>query len=407
MARKKSILAALDIGTQKVAMVVGERTAAGVEVLGIGLTSSGGMSGGRVIDLEKTTRAIGVALNEAEIMVGGQIHQVTVAISGSHLSGTNSHGVVAIENGEVTARQAKRAVAAAQAVPLPSEQSIIHLLARDYVIDGQGGIQEPIGIAGIRLQANIHVISAAESALDNINKCCNKVGLGVRDVIAAPLASAEAVVDADEKDVGVAVVDIGAGTVDLAVFHQGGVVHSAVFDKAGLVITRDLAQVLETSMSDAELIKKTAGCAMSTLVERNEPVEVAGVGGRHPRNVTARTVADIIQPRLEEILEEVRDSIIRSGFGEVLTSGVVLCGGTAMMPGIADLARRVMHLPVRVGEPQGLEGIIGEIDDPSWATCVGLLIGVSGEDMADPWRAGVRTRLVPSWLRRRLKGASN
>jgi cell division protein FtsA len=406
VARKKSIIAALDIGTQKVGMVVAERSDSGIEVLGVGITSSGGMRAGRVIDLEKTTRAIGIALHEAEVMVGGQIHKVSVAVSGSHLSGTNSHGVVAIENGEVTARQAKRAVQAAQAVPLPSEQSIIHLLARDYVIDGQGGIQDPVGIAGIRLQANIHVISAAESALDNINKCCNKVGLGVRDVIAAPLASAEAVIDKDEKDLGVAVVDIGAGTVDLAVFCQGGVVHSAVFDNAGLTITRDLAQVLETSMGDAEAIKKSAGCAMSTLVERNEQVEVAGVGGRPPRTVTARTVADIIQPRLEEIFEEIRDSITKSGYGEQLTSGVVLCGGTAMMPGITDLARRVMHLPVRVGEPQGLEGISGEIDDPSWATCVGLLIGVTGEDLADPWRAGVRNRLVPSWFRRRWKGAA-
>jgi cell division protein FtsA len=406
VARKETVIAALDIGTQKIGLVVADRKANGLEVLGVGATRSDGMRAGRVVDVEKATRAISVALAEAELMASCQIHQVTVALSGAHLVGTNSHGVAPIDNGEVTPRVAKRAVAAAQAVPLPSDRTILHLLCREYVIDDQDGIQDPIGIAGVRLQANLHVISTLGAALDNITKCCNKAGVSVRDVIAASLASAEAVLDSDEKDLGVAVVDIGAGTVDLAVFHQGGVVHSAVFDTAGLAITRDLAQVLETSMNEAESIKKRYGCAMSTLVDRATQVEVAGVGGRSHRIVGTRMIADIIQPRLEEIFEEVHDSIVRSGFGEVLTSGVVLTGGTAMMPGISDLARRVLHMPARVGEPHGVEGIEGEIDDSSWSTAIGLVLGVQAEDLADPWRSSLRTRLMPGWLRRRFKGAT-
>ncbi len=400
------MIAALDIGTQKIGLLVADRKPSGLEVLGVGTTPSGGMRAGRVVDVEKTTRAISVALAEAEMMASCQIHQVTVALSGSHVTGMNSHGVAPIDNGEVSARVAKRAVAAAQAVPLPSDRTILHLLCREYVIDEQDGIRDPIGIAGVRLQANLHVISALGAALDNITKCCNKAGVSVRDVIAAPLASGEAVLDADEKDLGVAVVDIGAGTVDLAVYHQGSVVHSAVFDTAGLAVTRDLAQVLETSMTEAESIKKRYGSAMSTLVDRATQVEVGGIGGRNRRIVGSRMIADIIQTRLEEILEAVHDSIVRSGFAEMLTSGVVLTGGSAMMPGIADLARRVMHMPARVGEPQGVEGLSGEIDDPSWATCLGLVLGVEAEDLADPWRSSLRTRLVPNWFRRRMKGAS-
>lgn len=406
MAKKESVIAALDVGTQKIGLVVADRKPDGLEVLGVGTTPSGGMRAGRVIDVEKTTQAISLALAEAELMASCQIHQVTVAMSGSHLMGTNSHGVAPIDNGEVTPRVAKRAVAAAQAVPLPSDRTIIHLLCREYVIDDQGGIQDPVGIAGVRLQANLHVISTLGAALDNITKCCNQAGVSVRDVIAAPLASAEAVLDPDEKDLGVAVLDIGAGTVDLAVYHQGGVVHSAVFDTAGLAVTRDLAQVLETSMSEAESIKKRHGCAMSTLVDRATQIEVNGVGGRGRRVVGSRMIADIIQPRLEEVFEEVHDSIVHSGFAECLTSGVVLTGGTAMMPGIADLARRVMHMPARVGEPQAAEGVSGEIDNPAWSTCIGLVRGVQAEDLADPWRSSLRTRIVPRWIRRRFKGAS-
>jgi len=403
VAKKRPILAGLDIGTQKVAMVIAEHTDAGLEILGVGTAMSKGMKAGRVSDVEKTTQAIGVALSEAELMAGCQIHQVTAAVSGDHLRGTNSHGVVAIDNAEVSARAARRVIEAAQAVPLPADQAILHLICREYIVDGQGGILDPVGINGIRLEANLHVISACESALGNLKKCCNKAGLSVEGVIAAPLASAEAVIEPEEKDLGVAVVDFGAGTVDIVVYHGSSVVHCAVLTVAGLHVTRDLSRCLETSMRDAEILKMRDGSADPLDVDPEQHCEVNGVGGRPPRVVEKKLVAEIIQPRLEEIFEMVLGSIVRSGYHEFLTSGVVLTGGSVMMPGVVDVAERIMGLPVRLGEPRGVTGLSDEIDDTSWATAVGLARGLESSDLRGSLDVGLGARVMPDWLWRKWK----
>jgi cell division protein FtsA len=403
VARKRPILAGLDVGTQKVAIVIAEPTDVGLEVLGVGTAFSRGIKAGRVCDVEKTTQAIGLALSEAELMAGCQIHQVTVSVSGDHLRGTNSHGVVAIDNGEVSTRAARRVVEAAQAVPLPAEQGIIHLLCREYVVDGQGGILDPVGMSGIRLEANLHVVSACESALGNLRKCCNKAGLSVVGVMSAALASAEAVLEPEEKELGVAVVDFGAGTVDVCVFHGNAVVHSAVLTVAGLHVTRDLSRCLETSMREAEVLKVRHGSALAAAVELGACCEVIGVGGRPPRIVERRLLAEITQPRVEEIFEMVLDSIVKSGYRELLTSGVVLTGGSAMLPHSVELAQSVMGMPVRLGEPRNVSGLADEVDDPSWATAVGLTRGIRGADLSAGYAAGIGARVMPQWLWRRWR----
>ena len=405
MAKKRQLIAGLDVGTQKVVLLVAERTSRGIEILGVGSSVSRGLRAGRVSDVDRTTEAVLAALTEAEMMAGSQIHKVTVSISGDHVCGTNSHGVVAIENREVSQRAARRVIAAAQAVPLPAEQRILHLLCRDYVVDGQDGIINPVGMSGVRLEAHLHVISASESALRNLVKSCNNAGLSVLDVIVSSLASAEAVLEPEEKDLGVAVVDVGAGTIDLAVFHAGSVVHSAVFAVGGIDVTRDVAQVLETTLTEAEGLKKRFGCAVPDLVDEEMRVEVTGLGGRPPREVGGRLLAEIMEPRLEEMYETVLESINRSGFGEQLPNGVVLTGGTAMTRGIVELAARVLQMPVRLGEPTGIEGLSEEIRDPSWASALGLVLGLPQADVAAPgkWAGSIGARLVPSWVRRRFK----
>jgi len=403
VAKKTPILAGLDIGTQKVAIVIAEQTDAGLEILGVGTAVSRGIRGGRVVDVEKTTQAIGVALSEAELMAGCQIHQATVSISGEHLRGTNSHGVVAIDNGEVSNRAARRVIEAAQAVPLPADQVILHLMCREYVVDGQGGVLDPVGMSGIRLEANLHVVSACESALGNLRKCCHRAGLSVGGIVAASLASAEAVLEPEERDLGAALVDFGAGAVDVAVYQGNSVVHSFVVPVAGLHVTRDLARCLETSMREAEAIKLHDARAHPDDVEPDTYCEVSGVGGREPRVISRRHVAEIVQPRLEEIFEMVLEGILRSGYRELLASGVVLAGGSAMMPGMVGLASRVLDMPVRLGEPRGLGGIADEVDDPSWATAVGLTRGMVTADLSAAAVSRARPRLRPQWLWRKWR----
>jgi cell division protein FtsA len=403
MAKKRPVLAGLDIGTQKVALVIAEHTDAGLEILGVGTAISRGIRAGRVADVEQTTQAITVALSEAELMAGCQIHQVTVGISGDHLRGTNSHGVVAIENAEVSTRAARRVIEAAQAVPMPADQAILHLVCREYIVDGQGGILDPIGMNGVRLEANLHVISACESALGNVRKCCNRAGLSVIGVIASPLASGEAVLEQEEKDLGVALVDFGAGTVDVAVYHNGSVVHSSALTVAGLHVTRDLSRCLETSMREAEALKIRHGCATPASVDPESYCDVEGVGGRPPRVVERKLVAEIIQPRVEEIFEMLLDSIVRSGYREMLTSGIVLTGGSVQMPGVIDVCARVTGMPVRLGEPLNIAGLSDEVDDPSWSTAVGLARGFRSNDLHGAGVVGLDARVMTEWLWRKWK----
>ena len=406
MAKKRPIIASLDVGSQTVSMVIAEHTSAGIEILGIGTAMSRGVRRGRLIDVEKTSEDISVALSEAELMAGSQIHQVNVAISGEHVHGTNSHGVVAIENGEVSTWAARRVIDAAQAVPLPAEQTVLHLLVREYVIDGMDGVPDPVGMRGVRLEANLHVISVAESALGNLELCCHKAGLSVGDFVASSMASAEAVLDHEEKELGVAVIDLGSGTVDISVFHNGSVVHSGVLTVASQYVTRDLSQCLETTMREAESIKIRYGAADESVVDAHGCVEVSGVGRRPPRVVSRKHIAEIIRPRLEEIFEMAADSITKSGYREMLTTGVVLTGGSAMMPGVVDVASESLGLPVRLGEPLGFGGLGDEVADPSWATAVGLIRGLSETDLSERPMPGWASRVLPDWIWRRWRGAT-
>ncbi len=403
MANRYRIVAGLDIGTQKVALVVGERRLTGLEILGVGTAPSRGVKDGRICDVEATTKSISVAITEAELMAGCQINEAWVSVSGDHVRGTNSHGVVAIDNGEVSERAARRVRGAAQAVPLPPDHRVLHVLPRDYVVDTQDGIRDPVGMSGVRLEVNLHLISISESVLGNLRKCCHKAGLSVSGVVASSLASGQAVLEEEEKELGVVLVDLGAGTLDVAIYNEGALVHSAVLTCAGDRVTRDLSRCLETTMRDAEAIKKQDGCALASLVDRNVCVEVAGVGGRQPRIVSRKLVADIAQARMEEIFELILGVIIRSGYGEMITSGVVLTGGATMMSGVADVAAGIIDLPVRVGEPVSISGLTDEIGDPSWATAVGLAHGLGESDFAEELATDFGGRLLPDWVRKRIK----
>ncbi|MFQ5351994.1 MAG: cell division protein FtsA [Candidatus Binatia bacterium] len=398
MAKSRPILAGLDIGTQRVAVVVAERTPHGLEVLGVGTALSRGMKAGRVVDVEKTTDAIGIAVGEAEMMAGTEVKSAIVSLSGDHLQGTNSHGVAAVDNGEVSARAAHRVIDAARAVPLPPDQEIQQIICRDFIVDGQSGIADPVGMNGVRLEVNLHLVSGAETAVANIYSCCNRAGLSVEDVMASSLSAGEATLQRDETDLGVALIDLGAGTADMAIYQQGSVAHTEVTTVAGDHITSDLSRCLETSVREAEAAKKRYGRAYSGLVDRSSEVEIAGVGGRPPRIISQGLIADIIESRLEEIFENQLKIIEASGHGDKLTSGVVLTGGCSMMPGIVDVASRVLGMPVRVGEPVGIAGLTEEVDDPSWATVIGLVRGMPINELVD----GVGpTRLLPKWLQRK------
>ena len=403
MASRYRIVAGLDIGTQKVALVVAERRLTGLEILGIGTAPSLGVRDGRICDVEATTKSILVALNEAEIMAGCQVEEAWVSVSGDHVRGAESHGVVAIDNGEVSERAARRVRAAAQAVPLPPDHRVLHVLPREYVVDAQGGIRDPVGMSGIRLEANLHLISVSDSALANTRNCCHKAGLGVSGVVVSALASGEAVLEPEEKEHGVVLVDFGAGTLDLAIYSEGSVVHSAVVTCAGHRVTSDLSRCLETTARDAEGIKQQHGCAYASLVDRNVCVEVAGIGGHQPRIVSRKLVADIVQARMEEIFEMVLEVIVRSGYGELITSGVVITGGSTMMSGVVDVATGIIDLPVRLGEPLSVSGLTDEIGDPSWATAVGLARGLGEADLAEEPGRDFGRHLLPQWVRKRMK----
>ncbi len=401
MAKSPQVFAGLDIGSQKVAMIIAERGPGGtVDVLGVGTALSNGIKAGRVVDVEATADAIAVAMSEAELMAGTSVRSVSVSLSGDHVRGTNSHGVAAVDNGEVSAGDARRVIEAAQAVPLPPDQEIQQTLCRDFVVDGQSGVSDPVGMSGVRLEVNLHLVSGAETAVANVFKCCNRAGLSVEDVVASSLASAQAVLSDDEKDLGVVLMDMGAGTIDLVVYRGGSVAHSSVSTIAGDHITRDLAHCLETSLGEAEALKKRHGRAHSMLVDSDSEIEVAGVGGRSPSLVGRALVADIVESRLEEIFEGVLERLEEAGQGEKLTSGVVLTGGCSMMPGIVDVASRVLRLPVRLGEPAQLGGLAEEVDDPSWATVIGLVHDLPGGDIIN---AGATPRFLPRWLQRKWR----
>jgi cell division protein FtsA len=377
MAKKSELLVGLDIGTSKVAAVVGDLTDGTVSAIGLGSAPSDGLRKGVVVNIDATVQAIEQALKEAEVTAGCEIHTVFADVGGEHIKGFNSHGVVAVKNREVDQTDVDRVMDAARAVALPSDRDILHVLPQDFVLDGHDGIRAPIGMSGVRLEARVHVVTTASPSAQNVIKCCERAGLHVADLVLEPLAAAEAVLTPEEKELGVALIDLGAGTTDVLVFHQGTLKHTAVRSIGGNHITSDIAAGLRTPFRDAEILKQRSGCALARLVSREQSVEVPSVGGRTPRLLSRHTLSEIIEARVEEILTLAREQIVKCGFDEALGSGVVLTGGTALLEGIVPLAEQVFQTPVRIGSPLGVDasgnGAAIPTDTPSFAAAVGLV----------------------------------
>ncbi len=368
------LVVGLDIGTSKVLAIVGEITKEGaIEIIGVGHQPSRGLKKGVVVNIESTVQSIQRAVEEAELMAGCQIHSVYAGIAGSHINSVNSHGIVAIKTKEVGQGDVDRVLEAARALPIPADQKILHILPQEFIIDRQEGVREPIGMSGVRLEAKVHIVTGAVSAAQNIIKCVRRCGLEVDDIILEQLASSLSVLTEDEKELGVCLVDIGGGTTDISVFTQGAIRHTSVIPIAGDQVTNDIAVALRTPTQYAEDIKKQWACAYGQGAEEGM-VEVPGVGDRPPRKLSRQTLAEVVEPRITELYELVADDLRKSGFMDLLGSGIVLTGGSAKMEGMVELAEEVFHAPVRLGVPQYVGGLSGVVHNPIFATGVGLVL---------------------------------
>ncbi|HKA34059.1 MAG TPA: cell division protein FtsA [Candidatus Binatia bacterium] len=374
MGKRNNIVVGLDIGTSKVCAVVGEMSERGVEIIGVGSHISQGLRKGVIINIESTVESIKKAVTEAGVMAGCEINSVFTGIAGSHIKGFNSHGIVAVKNKEVSERDVERVMDAAKAVAIPMDREVLHILPQDYIIDDQDGIKEPLGMSGVRLEAKVHIVTGAVTSAQNIVKCCNRTGLNVADIVLEPLASAEAVLTDEEKELGVALVDMGGGTTDIALFHDGAVKHTAVLAIGGNHLTSDIAAGLRTPIAEAERIKQRYGYARTSMVTRDERVEVPSVGGRSARTVTRQILCEIIEPRLDEIFQLFRREIVKSGYEGCLSSGVVLTGGSTLLPGMIEMAEEVLGMPARQGLPMHVHGLTDVIASPIYATGVGLVL---------------------------------
>jgi len=372
---EKNLIVGLDIGTSKVVAIVGEVMLDGeLEVIGIGSHPSRGLKKGVVVNIESTVHSIQRAIEEAELMAGCQIHSVYAGIAGSHIRSLNSHGIVAIRDKEVTPGDIERVIDAARAVAIPADQKILHILPQEFVIDNQGGIREPVGMSGVRLEAKVHMVTGAVSAAQNIIKCVRRCGLEVDDIILEQLASSYSVLTEDEKELGVCIVDIGGGTTDIAVFTEGSIRHTAVIPIAGDQVTNDIAVALRTPTQHAEEIKIKYACALTQMASAEESIEVPSVGDRAPRRLARHTLAEVVEPRYEELLTLIQAELRRSGFEDLIAAGIVLTGGSAKIEGLVDLAEEVFHMPVRLGVPQYVTGLVDVVRNPIFATGVGLLL---------------------------------
>jgi cell division protein FtsA len=372
---EREMIVGLDIGTSKVVAIVGEIGATGeIDIVGLGSHPSRGLKKGVVVNIESTVQSIQRAIEEAELMAGCQIHSVYTGIAGSHVRSLNSHGIVAIKDREVTTSDVDRVIDAARAVAIPADQKILHILPQEFVIDGQEGIKEPVGMSGVRLEAKVHLITGAVSAAQNIIKCVRRCGLEVDDIILEQLASSYSVLTEDEKDLGVCLVDIGGGTTDIAIFCEGAIRHTAVIPIAGDQITNDIAVALRTPTQYAEEIKIKYACALKQLANPDETIEVPSVGDRPPRKLSRMTLIDVVEPRYSELMDLVQAELRRSGFEDLIAAGVVLTGGSAKMEGVIELAEEIFNMPVRLGVPQFVSGLADVVRNPIHATGVGLLL---------------------------------
>ncbi len=368
------IMVGLDIGTSKVVAIVAELGLEGeIDIIGIGSHPSKGLKKGVVVNIETTVESIKRAIEEAELMAGCQIEQVYAGIAGSHIRGLNSHGIVAIRDKEVFQADIERVIDAAQAVAIPADQKVLHVLPQEYVIDDQEGVKEPLGMSGVRLEAKVHLITCAVNAYQNIEKCIKRCGLEVEDIILEQLASGDAVLTEDEKDLGVCLVDIGGGTTDIAIFSEGAIRHTAVIPIAGDQVTNDIAMALRTPTPNAEEIKIKYACALGSLAQENETIKIPSVGDRSDRNLSRQALADVVEPRYEELFSLVQAELRRSGFEDLVAAGIVLTGGTSKIEGAIELAEEIFHMPVSLGKPKNVAGLSDIVRNPIYSTAVGLL----------------------------------
>ncbi|HXK19792.1 MAG TPA: cell division protein FtsA [Polyangiaceae bacterium] len=370
---QSEIVVGLDLGTTKVSAVVGEVDADGITILGVGNVPCRGLRKGVVSNIEWTMRSVREAIEAAQTMAGVEIKTVYAGIAGSHIRSQVSDGVCAISGREVTRTDLDRVLEGARAIPVDADRMILHALPREYVVDAQDGIRDPVGMSGVRLQVRVNLVTAATSCVQNVIRCVERCGLSVADVVLEPLASADAVLSEDEKEIGVAVIDIGGGTTDLLLYADGGIAHTSVIPAGGNNITSDVAAGLRTPMAEAERLKRNYGCALGRMISDEEEIEVPGVGGHSPRRVARRLLSDIIEPRVEEIFSEARRRIEETGLLEQVSSGCVLTGGAALMEGMVECAEEILGMPVRLGFPVGVKGIVQLVQGPQYATGVGLL----------------------------------
>jgi cell division protein FtsA len=404
MARNEDMIVGLDIGTTKICAVVGERTEDGVDVVGIGTHPSRGLRKGVVVDIDATVESIKHAVEEAELMGDCEISAVYAGIAGGHIRGFNSHGIVAVKDHEVSEGDVRRVIDAAKAVAIPMDREVIHVIPQEFVVDEQDGIREPRGLCGVRLEAKIHIVTAAVTSAQNIVKCANKAGLNVVDIVLEPLASAEAVLAGDERDLGVCLIDIGGGTTDLAVFCDGSIAHTSVLALGGNHITNDIAVGLRTPFDEAERTKKKFGVASARLLGSDDILSVSSVGGRRPREVSRKLLCEIIEPRVEEILSLARQELMRAGMEDRIPSGIVLSGGCAALAGIADLAEEIFESPVRVGLPTRVGGLQDVVRDPMYATGVGLVVYGANHGRGLPYsRFRIRDESIFRRVRQRMR----
>lgn len=371
----KDLIVGLDIGTSKIVAIVGEVSNDNViEIMGLGSSRSRGLKKGVVVNIESTVKSIQHAIEEAELMAGCEIHSVYAGIAGSHIDSMNSHGIVAIRDHEVTIGDINRVIDSARARVISADQEILHILPQEFIIDDQGGIKEPVGMSGVRLEVNVHIVTGAKSAKQNISKCVRRCGLKVDDVILEQLASSYAVLTEDEKVLGVCLVDIGGGTTDIAVFTHGAIQHTAVIPIAGDHVTNDIAVALRTPTQHAEDIKVQYACALTQLINPDETIAVPSVGERPSRRLVRQRLAEVVEPRYEELFLFIQAELRRSGFEELLAAGVVLTGGSSKMEGAVELAEEIFHMPVRLGVPQHVAGLVDVVKNPIYSTGVGLLL---------------------------------
>jgi len=371
----KNLIVGLDIGTSKIVAIVAEISPEKrLNIIGLGAQPSRGLKKGVVVNIEATMASIQRVLEEAELMADCTITEVYTGIGGGHIRSLNSSGMVAIKEKEVTQADIDRVVETAKAIAIPNDQEILHILPQEFIIDGQEDVREPLGMSGVRLEVKVHIVTGAVSAVENITKCVRRCGLEVKDIMLQPLAAAQAVLNDDEKELGVCLMDVGGGTTDLAVFTGGAIRHTAVIPIAGDQVTNDIAMTLRTPTKDAEELTLRHGCALRQLANPNDVIEVPGVGDRGPRKLSHQTLAEVIEPRIEELYTLAQAELRRSGFEELLSSGIVLTGGSALLAGMIELGEEVFHLPVRIGVPAYIGGLADVVRNPRYATAVGLLL---------------------------------